>query len=289
MEKKNFCFQAALIILAVFVSTAGADVLDPYDNMASPPGSLILVNYAGYMCGNNFYDQNGDKVGEFDLDYIYYVLRPVYTMKNKLFGHTWGFNAALPLASIEYKPELNKKKSASGLGDIVVGPFVFLYENEKTGTYLSLWEFIYTPTGSWDKNDSVNVGYHTWWFQHQVAYGQYWKKYALDICLNYWQKLEEQDHNYKEPDAFEFESIFTYNLTDKFYLAAHFDWWKSLENAESDGHDIHNSKTDFIKVGANLGYTINDKMGVNIRFMHDVEAQNYWKGPWVYLRLYFCY
>jgi hypothetical protein len=262
-----------LIAFAGLTVPASADVLDPLDNSSAPVGTTVLVSYFGYMHWPEYEDQNGH-VDDIGTNISYAAFRPVY-FAGKVFGKTWGINGLIPFQHVS----IDDAESQSGVGDLVVGPFIFLYENFQTQTFLSFWEFAYTPTGSDDvSNDS-------WWFQHQLAFGWYPGPWSVDVCLNYWQKDEDSDGN-DVSDAFELEGVVAYGVTDKLRIGVQAAWWKDFDDIKDPGGaTLSGTQGENLKLGINLGYALQENLILNLRYMHDVDSEAYTKGSWTYLRL----
>ncbi len=261
-----------LLIFMIISTTTWADVLDPLDNSSAPVGTKVLVSYFGYQHLPEYEDQNGTTV-DIGVDVAYAAIRPVY-FAGKVFGKTWGVNAVIPFQSISTDGE----DTVDGIGDLVVGPFIFLYENPVDQVFLSFWEFAYTPTGSDEvSNDS-------WWFQHQLAFGWYPGPWSFDACLNYWQKDEDTAGN-DVSDAVELEGVVAYALTEKLRIGVQAAWWKDFDDIESGGVSLPGTQGENVKLGLNLGYMLQENLMVNLRYMHDVKSEAYTKGSWTYLRL----
>lgn len=275
MKKLSVVICSAVVLL-VIAATGQTDVLDPLDNGPAPVGTMLLSTYIGYQHLPEYETAGGTTV-DIGVDVSYAVFRPVY-FAGKVFGKTWGFNAAIPLMSIA----MDGEETADGLGDIVVGPFIFLYENTEDQLYLSFWEFASTPTGTDEvSNDS-------WWFQHQLALGWYPGPYALDLCLNYWQK-DTDGAGDDLSDAFELEAVVSYAVTEKFRIGVQGAWWKDFDDIKSGGVSIDGTQGENLKLGFNLGYTLQENMIVNLRYLHDVDSEAYTKGSWTYLRVVYIF
>ena len=270
--KKQFMCLTGLLIFMMISTTAWADVLDPLDNSSAPVGTKVLVSYFGYQHLPEYEYQNGD-TEDIGVDVAYAAIRPVY-FAGKVFGKTWGVNAVIPFQSISTDGE----DTVDGLGDLVVGPFIFLYENSTDQVFLSFWEFAYTPTGS---NEVSN---NSWWFQHQLAFGWYPGPWSFDACLNYWQK-DEDTAGADVSDALELEGVVAYALTEKMRIGVQAAWWKDFDDIESGGVSLPGTQGENVKLGINLGYMLQENLMFNLRYMHDVKSEAYTKGSWTYLRL----
>jgi len=270
--KKQLMSIVCVFIFILISTTTWADVLDPLDNSSAPVGTKVLVSYFGYQHLPEYEDQNGT-TEDIGVDVAYTAIRPVY-FAGKVFGKTWGVKAIIPFQSLSTDGE----DTVDGLGDLVVGPFIFLYENPVDQVFLSFWEFAYTPTGSDEvSNDS-------WWFQHQLAFGWYPGPWSFDACLNYWQKDKDTAGD-DVSDAVELEGVVAYAVTEKLRIGVQAAWWKDFDDIESGGDRLPGTQGENVKLGLNLGYMLQDNLMVNLRYMHDVKSEAYTKGSWTYLRL----
>lgn len=267
------CLSALIVVLLLLMSCplGWADVVDPFDNISAPVGTKVLVNYFGYQHYPEFDLEDGPDI-DIDVDVSYLALRPVY-FAGKIFGKTWGVNAIFPMLHVS----VDNGPSSNAFGDLVVGPFIFLYENPDKMFYVSFWDFVYTPTGAEEvSNDS-------WWFQHQIAIGWYPGPWSTDICLNYWQRDEDGD-GLDVPDAFEIEGVTAYGITDKFRVGVNWAWWKDFDESDDTGLEGEN-----LKLGLNLGYNLQENIILNLRYMEDVYSDDYTKGSWAYFRLVYVF
>ena len=275
MKKQLTCLCSIVFFLAIS-TMCQADVLDPYDNISAPVGTKVLVSYFNYQHLPEYETEDGT-TWDIGVDVAVAAFRPVY-FAGKVFGKTWGLNAIVPFVGIA----TDGADNATGVGDIVVGPFIFLYEDFEDMLFLSFWEFASTPTGTNEvSNDS-------WWFQHQIALGWYPGPWSVDVCLNYWQK-DEDASGADVSDAFEAEAVVAYAVTEKFRFGVQAAWWKDFDDIEVDGVNLDGTQGENLKLGFNLGYMLQENLIVNLRYMQDVDSEAYTKGSWTYLRLVYVF
>ncbi len=278
-----------IIILSVglvfqWASNAGAILIDPYDNIL-PPDGLYGLLYGNYYHADQLNDSDGDKAVSVDLTAKVAVLRGLYYRHiGKL---PFAFQLIVPMGEVKESKLLHEK--SSGVGDITFGPAIFLYNNDKSGTYLSYWLYLTAPTGDWDKNQAINLGQHNWYFEHQIAFEQLWKGFVYDMNLNYYHHLEEPDNNYRPPQRFELEASLAYQLTDKLILGVNGGGYWDLENGKVDGDSVPDTKATRLQVGPTLGYQVTEKLGVNLRWTHDVSSKNDTEGDDVWVRLAYAF
>jgi hypothetical protein len=269
-----------------FVAGAGATVLDFNDNLASPPGFYGYLYYNNYTAGRAM-DSSGHKAADLDLSANVGTLKPAYYFK--LWDRTFMASLGLPFGTVSSKNGLGDKERSSGLGDIVVSPGVFLYENNDSGTFLSFMENVSIPTGDWSKSRAErggpNLGLHAWYLQHQLAFAKLWAKgkVSLDLNVNYYQRFRESSLDVRPGDSFEVEGIVGYGITDKWRAGVYVDYWTDVMDTKIDGTRIDQSKRKFFSMGPSLTYG-NDKWAFHLRVVPDLMSENGPKGIQTWLR-----
>ena len=269
-------------MLLMVAPTARANWLDPLDNPPLPEGTFLIAGYFGYNHHPEYKIKDGPTF-DIDFDISYTCFRPVYYGPKIADKLSWGLQAVFPTFM---HLSMDGTKTNTGLADLNFGGFIFLYENDNSGLYVSFWEMIQAPTGSFDQNyPDVSPSYDAWWFQNQMCLGYYPGKFSFDAGLSYWLRLESDEHSYDYPDALELELIAGYAVTEKFRVALQGTLWWDLQDASISRNDIPHTKGTNYKAGLNLGYHLSHNLAVNLRYMHDVVSENYIKGSDTYLRL----
>lgn len=277
---KKLTMTLCLGLTLFWASSACAILVDPYDNFLAPDGYYGLL-YGNFYHADEITDSHGDKAVDVDLTAKVSVLRG---LKYFHLGKTAVvLQAIVPFGEVKETKLLDEK--SSGLGDIIFGPGVFLYADQEDNTYLSYWFYAFAPTGEWDKNQSINLGLHHWYFEHQLAIAKMIGNFVYDMNLNYYQHTEESDNNYQAPDRFELEASLGYQLNPKIVLGLNGGGYWDLDDAEVDGATLADSKMKRIQFGPSFAYTINEKLSANLRWTHDLSSENDTKGDDVWLRL----
>ena len=281
---KKLIIPLCLCFVFLWISTAGAVLIDPYDNFLPPDGFYGLL-YGNYYHADEFTDGSGNKAADADLTAKVTVLRGLYYRHiGKL---PMAFQLIVPMGQVKETKLFNEK--SSGVGDITFGPAVFLYANQKQNTYLSYWFYVTAPTGEWDKNQTINLGAHHWYFEHQLAFEQLYKGFVYDMNLNYYQHLEEPDTNYTAPDRFEVEASLAYQITDKFVFGFNGGGYWDQQDGKVDGNGVPGTKAKRIQFGPSMGYNLTPNLGVNLRWTHDLASANDTKGDDVWLRFAYAF
>lgn len=278
---------AIALLIGLFLALSGnakAILIDPYDNVLAPDGFYGLAYY-NYYTADEFTDKDGDKAADIDLTAQVTILRGV--MYKHVSDIPFAFNVIVPFGELSEDDLLDE--SSSGLGDVIFGPGVFMMADEKSGTYLSYWLFIYSPTGAWDEDQTINLGQNHWYFQNQLAFNKMYNGFVYDMNLNLYIHTEESDHDYQAPMRFEVEASLAYQVTDKFIFGINGGGYWDLADAEVDGEKIDDSAMSRIQLGTTMGYQFTEKLGGNFRWTHDMDAVNDTKGDDFWVRLSYAF
>ena len=276
--RRRFWVFVMLVGLA-FVLPAHADVLDPFDNAPSPAGTFGLGTYFSYQHLPEYDDENAGDI-DIGVKVPAFLLRPIWFGPKLAEKFSWGLNAIVPFVNVD----ADGLDSQSGLGDVVVSPFIFLVENGPFN--LSFWEFIYMPTGKYDENNpDTSPGLDTWQFQHQLALGWYPGQFGLDWTLNYWNRLESDKLNIDYQDAIETDLILHWTFANKLTAGVIGSFWWDVDDLEIDGETIDDTQGHRYAGGFNLMYPLKEDIIISGRYTHDFDAKNHVKGDWGYLRI----
>ena len=284
--KKLIYLLSLTLVCCLWSGIAQALLIDPYDNVLPPDGSYGLL-YGNYYHAGELTGAGGDKAADLDLTATVSLLRSSnYFHVGKL---PLGFQVILPFGRIEEKKLLNE--SSSGLGDIVFGPGIFLHsrETDTLKTYLSYWFYTFAPTGAWDKDKTINLGQHHWYFEHQLAFNAQLKSFVYDMNLNFYHHIEDSSNKLKRPGRFEVETSLGYQVTDKLLVGVNGGGYWDGNASKVDGIAVADSKAERFQFGPTISYSITDKLGANLRWTHDVSSTNDTKGDDVWLRFSYAF
>ena len=277
---KKLIAGLSLALLCLSATNALAVLVDFYDNALAPDGVYGLF-YGNYYHADEFTDSDGDKAVSADLTASVAIARIVGY--KTLGDYHFAYQAILPVGEVKESKVFDE--SSSGIGDLTFGPAVFLYADDNSGTYLSYWFYITAPTGEWDNDQAINLGAHHWYFQHQLALTAMLGDFVCDMNLNYYQHTEEDDTKTEAPDRFEVEASLGYPLTDKLMIGVNGGFYQDLDKVEVAGVKQEDSDAERWQFGPSISYTVTERLGVNLRWTHDVYAENDSKGDDVWLRL----
>lgn len=282
---KKLVTTMCLGIIIFCSSQAGAILIDPSDNAPAPDGTTVGLIYQNYYHADEFTNNAGNRAVSADLTAQISIARALHY--KQLGNWLTAFQVIVPFGQVEEKKVFNEK--SSGLGDVSFGPGLFLYSNDKINTNISYWFYAFAPTGAWDKQKSINLGQNHWYFEHQLAFNTSYKNFIGDMNLNYYQHTKESDTNLQKPDRFELETSCAYKMTDSLVVGLNAGGYIDTGNAVANGVAVADSKAERWQIGPSLGYSVTDKLGVNLRWTNDVFSKNDSKGNDLWLRVSYAF
>jgi len=133
------------------------------------PGHYIQ-EYLQFYTADQINDENGDKAIDAGVDVWVLMNQYIYQSDQELFaGGKWGLNVMLPIVSLD--SDLPLTDSGSGLGDLLIGPYLQWdpIMGEQGPLMLNRVEFqLILPTGKYEENDLLNPG------SNHFSFNPYW-------------------------------------------------------------------------------------------------------------------
>ena len=259
----------------------------------SGPG-FYYSQYVQYYESDSLKDSKGDALlptgaGE-DLDvwvsmsqFIYQSDQPV------LFGGKWGLNVMVPVVGLDMAYDMDApfpQDNGSGLGDILVGPFIqwdpvmgangprFMHRVELQMTF---------PTGKYDSDKELNPGSNTYTFNPYWAFTAFvTPKLTVSGRLHYLHNFKNDDPNdglvgvseTRAGDAFHANFASAYEvIPGRLRLGVNGYYLNQYEDTEHDGTRINGTaeKVFAIGPGAVVHLGKDDNLLVNAYFESDAE------------------
>ncbi|WP_342245924.1 transporter [Pseudomonas sp. OTU5201] len=170
---------ASLTLIGVSFSTLAAEVA-PGDYEQYPAGATIGVVYYQHATTDSLRVRGHEASSDFNLTSDIGILRllHVYQLSDTV---TIDPQFLLPFGNVSSGGDASPLGDASGTGDLILtAPIKFLL-NSARDTF-SLNAYLYVPTGSYDKDDPINLGENRWKVDFQTAYIKHFSdKWAVDL------------------------------------------------------------------------------------------------------------
>lgn len=235
--------------LAAASSGAWALEMDAGDDTPLPEGTNLAVLYYQHVERDRLY-ADGDKVaGRNRLDSDIGIARFVHY--TKFAGMTINPQFLLPFGNLHAKGDLSPLGSASGVGDLILASVFWLVEKPETNTYFAITPYLYVPTGSYDKNEALNLGENRWKGTLQLGYiTGLTDKLLLDLYADVTVFGNNNDYGptsatLKQDPLYQMQGWLRYKLTDAWDVrAGYFHTWggETKVNGVSSDDRVRSSK-----------------------------------------------
>ncbi len=288
MFKKSLLSLAALLVAAGANATEGGGSIYPVGNenftcCALPPPGLYGMVYGKRLEADKVRDNNGNVVtpSTFKVKATAVAPRLVWVSKEEVAGGSFGLHAILPLVDLDVNVAPGVSQSKSGIGDVVVGPFVGWHHSKNLHSVAGL--DIFLPTGEYTKGDLANIGRNHWAFQG--VYGVSWidpNGLNADAKVMYTINLKNKDTQYRSGQ----ELIVDYSLGWGFgngltagvggYL------YQQTTNDKQNGAEVANNKGSAFAIGPSVkydsgkGWFLTAKYQVDTHVRNRAEAKAFW-------------
>ncbi|MBD8496146.1 transporter [Pseudomonas syringae] len=208
-----------------------------------PPGMGVVLLYAQHSESTDFYN-NGHKVSDdFKLKTDVALLRYIQSVP---LSPTASFEPQfiLPYGRLKAGGDARALGQTTGTGDLILGAPVKWTLDTAHKDVFSLGPYLYLPTGSYERNDPLNLGENRWRLLLQAAYIHHFNAdWALDTAADVsWfghnTDAGPQGVTLKQKPRYEYQAYLRYHLSPGTHLAfggGYVDGGKTrLDNVDQD-------------------------------------------------------
>lgn len=214
----------ALTSLLLGSGSANAIDIDAGDYTALPPGTNLAMGYYQFATRDALYS-DGDKAPvNAGLDSHIGILRGVHF--TEIGGYTVDPQFLLPVGKLKGKDDTSNLGEANGVGDLTLAATVWLINKPESNTYFGITPFVYVPTGSYDRNDALNIGENRWKYALQAGYiTGLTSKISLDLAADITvygdnDKFGSNSANLEQDPSYQFQGFVRYHMTSQWDLRA---------------------------------------------------------------------
>lgn len=220
--------QRAALLLSSFtltaVGTAHGLEIAAGDYEPLPAGMNALLLYYQHSQSSDFYSQGRKVSDDFKLKTDVSLLRYI---------HSIGLSDTaviepqfiLPYGHLHASGDASALGQTSGTGDLILGAPVKWTLGTVNKDVFSLGPYLYLPTGSYDKDDALNLGENRWKFLLQAAYIHHFNaQWALDTAADVtWHKRNTdfgpEGNTLRQKARYEYQAYLRYNLSPQTQFA----------------------------------------------------------------------
>lgn len=238
---------------------------------AVPPPGTYFVNYFDYYSADKLADNSGNKlIPGFKLNVTADVLRFIHVTDKQILGGNWAMHLLLPIVNIDVTVP-GASKSKTGLGDIILSPFVLAWHSKNWHAVTGLEFFI--PTGSYDKKDLANTGRNYWTFEPVVA-GTYVTDSGYEVSGKFMYDINTKNSDTDYLSGHEFHVDYALGKKiDKFTLGAAGYYYQQVTDDESKGVAVKNNSGSVVAIGPSLKYDYK-RMSFSLKYLFETAACN---------------
>lgn len=278
------CFTAGAVSTAQATEGGGGaypNGAEDFMSGAVPPPGTYFINYFDYYSADKFADNEGNNViPGFKLKVTADVLRFIHITDKQILGGFWGMHVFLPFMNVDVKtatPFGNDSKT--GLGDIIVDPFILSWHGKNWHAATGL--DIYIPTGSYDRNDLANVGRNYWTFEPIVS-GTYLTDsgYEASAKVMYDFNTKNDEASLLALGATEYKSgqelHVDYTLgkkLDNLSLGLTGYYYQQVTDDEANGVEVEGNRGRVLALGPGLKYDYKN-MSVSLKYQVETKVKN---------------
>lgn len=249
--------------------------------VAPAPGNY-LSNFAGYYGNGN--DGNGSNLA-FELPGIIRV-----TNTKVAGGNYWvGFFPYVLHTGISSTAADGSKSGGSrgGAGDMYALPIALSWQWRDLS--ILAFEGIVMPTGSYDKNRSLNSGRNYWTFDNNVAITWQPKNtaYELSMVLGYMVNTENTATRYRTGDELHYDYFAGYYLAPNFGLGVAGSYYRQTTPDTGAGVPAGQALAEYSSIGPALMYTVKlaqKDVTFSAKWLHEFDVNNHIPGDYAILR-----
>lgn len=171
MKRVATAFLLTLASSAAIGSERGATAYpngaDTQRVAALPPPGQYALTYSTFYTGDRLNDDDGNRLPvAFSLDAVAQIGRLINVSNRKVLGATWAQQVLVPVVGLQARAA-GSRSNQSGLGDIIVNPFILGWARGNVHLVAGMDTFI--PTGRFSARRLANIGRNYWTFQPIVA------------------------------------------------------------------------------------------------------------------------
>lgn len=267
------------------------------------PG-FYFTQYGQYYSADKLTDNNGDDMlagFDVDLDLVVSLSQLIYQSdQDVFFGGKWGMDLIVPWVWIDLDHNLPPgmlEDNNSGLGDVLVGPFLQWdpIMGKNGPRFMHRFEFqILTPTGKYDSDKELNPG------SNYLSLNPYWAgtyfftpRLTSSLRLHYLWNDENDDPNRNFPPVNDTQAgqaihgnfTVAYEILPRRLRAGlNGYFFKQITDTRADGHAVNGRKEQVVGLGPGVVWHLNQNNHLFLNTYAELAAKNRPEGYRINLR-----
>lgn len=255
---------------------------------AVPPPGTYLLNYFNYYAADKVSDNSGhNALPGFKLRVTTDVIRLLHVTEQKILGGNWAMHLLLPIQNADLSvPIPGASKNKTGIADIIVSPFILSWHSKNWHAAAGL-EF-YIPTGSYDKNDMVNLSRNYWTFEPVIA-GTYISDNGYEVSGKFMYDINTKNSDTDYLSGHEFHVDYALGKKiEKFTFGAAGYYYQQVTDDESKGVTRNNTSGSVVALGPALKYDYK-KMSFSLKYLFETATYNRPQGDNLWFKVVYAF
>jgi hypothetical protein len=283
----------AAIVSPIQVGAYLPGLINPRDYANPETSGLMAIDYNVFFSSDQYYERNGDKTENLDLDLSGYlnVLALVYVSPEMSFlGNARYIGFISPyFATSDYKvglseledPGLNLNGSVSGFGDLGIAPLFLTWSLGEDKFDVTTGYMFTAPTGRYETGADDNIGLGYWNHALQVFTYYYLRQKATALYLGntfeFHSKVKDAD--VRPGSRYTIEYGVSHYLSER--LEVTLQGGNTWQLGEDSGDDVYwdsSFKDQNSTVGVGLGYwPVTEKLYANLKWWTNYGMRQHFK------------
>jgi hypothetical protein len=272
-------FVNAVGIAICFSAGAQAIDIDAGDYIAAPPGTSLALLYVQHSTRDAFYSNGNKLTGNNKLDADIGILRGIHYFK--LGSFTALSQAILPFGKLEGKGDMSSLGDARGTADLILSNALWFKTGDRTQTNWGVAHYLYVPTGSYDKNQALNLGENRWKWTLATGLAQgLTENLSLDLTADvtfYGNNNQANAANATKSQemSYQTQAHLRYNITPSLHLFSGYSYeWGGETEIDGVSQNDGQKKSKF-SVGT--GYWVTPSVQLIAAYGRDIKVENGFK------------
>lgn len=254
-----------------------------FTGIAPPPGFYSLF-YGQHYEADNLRGNDGDKLPvDFKVRSDALVPRLIWVSDMTLLGGSPMLHTMLPLVNV--KGIINgDSQRKHGIGDISFGTGLGYHFTPQFHAIFAL--DVTAPTGSYHKDDLVNVGRNYWMFEPLIALT--WTQprgLNIDAKIMYDFNVKNPDTEYRSGQEFHIDYAAGWEVADGWVVGVGGYVYRQITDDKQNGDRIENNKGRAFAIGPSFKYTGSGGWFMTAKWQQESDVRNRAQGDAWWLRL----
>jgi hypothetical protein len=260
---------------------------------APPPDPLSFFSYNSYFSSNTLESTSPKKPTDFSVWSAVSSERFDVTYPVDLDGFHIGSRIVIPLLDLHQSVVAGgraRSQSTSGVGDILIAPLLIgKITQTEFGTIAQQVNLtVSLPTGSYDKNNLVNLGHNfTAW---QWNYGVSWlptQTTNVGFQAVYIVNQKNSATNYQSGDEFDVDWVAGVMVAPRLWVEANGYYYKQISRDMQNGVPFNNGNYGkALGFGPQVRWTFPHGGGITAKWQHETDVENRARGNRYWIQIY---